>query len=115
MTALHDNPGLVIGRLEEIQNDLAERQNEYEQAADDRARCIRDWEKRLAISHAKFATGSDAATRKANAVMRAIEQDDLYERLSDAEARYDALRVVMKTLEARSMIGMAILRSQGRS
>jgi hypothetical protein len=112
VTALSD-PGLVLRRLEEIQADMAERQNEYEQAADDRARALRDWDKRLAICHAKFAVGTDAASRKANALMRAIEQDDLYERLSDAEARYEALKVVMKNLESQSMIGMAILRSQG--
>jgi hypothetical protein len=47
------------------------------------------------MAHAK---GSNAETRKASALVAAIEQDDLYERLSDAEGRYEALRVVMRTL-----------------
>jgi hypothetical protein len=110
----HDAPHTVVGRLEEIERDLAERMNDYEQAADDRARKIRDWEKRLAI-HQKTANGANAEVRKATALVAAIEQDGLYEELSDAEARYDALRVVVRVLETRATIGMSILRSQGRA
>ena len=114
MSITLDNPHAVMGRLSDIENDLAMRQNEYEQVADARARLIRDWEKRLAI-HGRTAKGGSADVRKANALSAAIEQDDLYERLSDAEARYDALKVVNKVLETRSVIGMSILRAQGRS
>lgn len=109
----HDSPGVVIGGLDEIATDMANRQIEYENAARDRARCLRDWERRLAL-HTRKAQGATAEVRKANALVAAIEQDDLFERLSDAEARFDALRVVMKVLSDRSMIGMAILRAQGR-
>lgn len=100
-------------RLADIEADLASRQNEYEQAADDRARLVRDWDKRLAI-HAKQAKGPNSETRKAVALVAAIEQDDLYERLTDAEARFDALRVVTRTLETRATIGQSILRAHGR-
>lgn len=117
MTVLdHSTPQTVVTRLDQIERDLAERQNPYEQAADDRARTIRDWEKRLAECQ-KRAPGTNSEARKAAALVMAIELDggDLYTRLTDAEARYDALRVVVRVLEARSVIGMSILRSQGRS
>ena len=108
-----DAPHKVMGRLFDIEADLASRMSEYEAAAEDRARFLRDWEHRMAI-HLRMANGSNAEMRKANALVAAIEQDDLFERLTDAEARYDALRVVVKVLEDRSTIGMSILRAQGR-
>jgi hypothetical protein len=48
MSVLHDNPGLVIGRLEEIEQDLATRMIGYEEAATQFAFHKRDWEKKLA-------------------------------------------------------------------
>lgn len=110
----HSTPGAVIARLADIENDLALRQNDYERAASDRARCVRDWDRRLAI-HGKVAKGSSADVRKSVALVAASEQDDLYERLTDAEARFDALRVVIRTLETRSAIGMSILKAHGRA
>lgn len=109
----HATPGQVMVRLAAIENDLAERQNDYEQAADDRARLVRDWDKRLAI-HQKTAHGANSETRKATALVAAIEQDDLYERLTDAEARFDALKVVIGVMDKRAMIGQSILKAQGR-
>lgn len=103
----------VSERLEAIEFDLSEREREYEDAARDRARLVRDWDKRLAI-HGRTAKGSSADIRKSAALASAIEQDDLYERLTDAEARYEALRVVVKVLETRATIGQSLLRAQGR-
>jgi hypothetical protein len=103
-----------MARLAAIDDDLAERMNEYESAATDRARLVRDWEKRIA-GHRITAKGSDAEARKAAALGAAIGQDDLYERLLDAEGRFEGTKAVIKVLETRSMIGMAILRAQGRS
>lgn len=109
----HSHPSPVITRLEAIEQDLAERQNDYEKAAGARARLIRDWEKRLAI-HGKTAKGTSADIRKATALASAIEQDDLYERLTAAESLFDAKRSVIKVLEVRATIGMSVLRAQGR-
>jgi hypothetical protein len=111
----HTRPGAVQDRLAAIELDLSERQPEFEKAADDRARLVRDWDRRLAL-HMKRAGGSNAEARKANGFVAALEQDngELYEAWKDAEARYDALRVVVKTLEVRATIGMSILRAQGR-
>lgn len=113
MTGALASPAQVMGRLQEIEHDLAERQNEYEEAAAAKARLTRDWDYRFAICMKK-STGSNAEARKATAFVMAVEMDDLYRDLTDAESSYDALRVVVKTLETRSTIGMSILRSQGR-
>lgn len=103
-----------MARLAAIEIDLGELQNEYERAAGDRARHVRDWEKRVAI-HARVTKGPNAEVRKASALAGAIEQDDLYEKLTDAEARYDAIRVKVKVLEVRTGIGQSILKAQGRT
>lgn len=110
----HSTPHAIHARLTAVENDLATRMNNYESAASDRARLTRDWEKRLAICQTR-AQGPNADSRKAKALVAAIEQDDLYDRLKDAEGRYEALRVVTRVLEARSTIGMSVLRSQGRA
>lgn len=113
MTQTLSHPAAVMARLAEIENDLAQRMNDYESAAGDRARLIRDWEKRLAIAR-KVAKGNDAESRKAAALVSAADQDDLYQRLQDAESTYEACKVVTKVLETRATIGMSILRAQGR-
>jgi hypothetical protein len=110
----HSAPGAVMARLAAIEEDLATRQGEYEEAAGERARLIRDWEKRLAMARPQV-KGSDADARKAAALVMAAEQDDLYERLTDAESRFEALKAVSRVLETRSAIGMSILKSQGRA
>ncbi len=109
-------PAAVADRLEGIEKDLAERQNDYGQAAYDRARFLRDWEKRMAISTTK-AKGSNAELRKANAFLAAIETDDgdLFERLTEAEALYDSHRVVCdKVLSVRATIWQSINKMLGR-
>jgi hypothetical protein len=102
----------IEARLAEIEADLEERQPRYEQAAEDRTRLLRNWEKRLLIA-TKKATGANEAARKAAAFVAAHDSDDgaLYESLTDAEAREAALRAAVKVLEARSTIGMSLLRS----
>lgn len=110
----HSDPAAVMARLSEIEADLGNRQNDLEQAAGDRARLIRDWERRLAISTAT-AKGGDANARKQAALVMAAEQDDLYERLRDAEGAYAALYAVVRVLDTRATIGMALLKTQGRT
>jgi hypothetical protein len=112
MTALTD-PGLVIGRLEEIETDLAKRQNDYETAAKDFARHKRDWEQKLASCRI-VAKGGDADTRKANALLAAVASDEMYKNLKEAEGAFEGCKAVISVLNTRAMIGMAILRAQGR-
>jgi hypothetical protein len=77
-------PQQVMERLETIEAEILERQNDYEKAAGDKARFTRQWEKRLAMARLE-AKGKDADTRKAAALVMAAEQDDLYENLAEAE------------------------------
>jgi hypothetical protein len=107
------NPAAVMERLAAIDQDLAERSNEFESAAGERARLVRDWDHRLAVAR-KTATGNDADARKAAALVMAIAQDDLYERLSEAESVFEASRAATRLLEVRASIGQSILRGLGR-
>lgn len=122
----HTNPAAVHQRLADIEHELALKQGPLEQAADDRARLTRDWERRLALQ-TKVAHGPSVDVRKANALTASILQDyhegpdgagdgtSLYERLTDAEARYDSLRLVVRVLGDRATIGMSIKKTQERT
>lgn len=110
------HPAAVMARLETIDRELAEYQNTYEQAAGDKARLTRDWERRYLIARKK-ATGNDADARKAAAFVAAYEADEglLFGELSDAEARFEAQKVAVKLRETRVSIGQSILKAQGRA
>jgi hypothetical protein len=105
MTLSH--PAAVVQRLEEIETDLASRQGEYEQAAMDWFTGKRDREKRHAES---FLTAEGTVAQRT-----AIADSETATIGAEHEAKYEALRAVTRTLEARSNIGMAILKSQGRA
>jgi hypothetical protein len=103
-----------MARLSEIEEALAIAQNLYEDAAGQRARLVRHWERRLMLSQ-KTAKGADAYARKAAAFAMAAEQDELYDELMEAEAGFERYRAEVKVLEVRATIGMSILRAQGRA
>lgn len=100
------HPGLVLRRLEEIEADLAERQNEIEDAALNWFRAKRDREKEWADAFIR-ATGT-VPERKARADL-AVEGIGVEE-----EAKYEAMKAVTRVLETRASIGQSILRSQTR-
>jgi hypothetical protein len=106
MTALSD-PGLVLARLEQIENDLALRQNSFEAAALAWFRAKRDREHARAVAFMK-AVGS-VAERNAQADIETCRMG------AEDEAMYEAMRAVMRTLETRASIGQSVLRSQARS
>jgi thermostable 8-oxoguanine DNA glycosylase len=109
------SPAGVMERLASIENDLGERQDEFDQAAGDSARLVREWEYRLAVAQTKATTGTDANARKAAAFVAAASQEDgLFERLKEAEGQFAAARAAVKVLETRAMIGMGILKGLGR-
>jgi hypothetical protein len=107
-------PQQVMERLEAIEAEILERQNDYEKAAGDKARFTRQWEKRLAQARLK-AKGADADTRKAAALVMAAEQDELYENLTEAETSYAICYAALKQREVRIGIGQSILKAQGRA
>jgi hypothetical protein len=101
-----DNPGQVIARLEEIEQDLAKRQNLTEDAAKSWFRAKRDKEHRRAVEFLK-ASGT-VAERNALA-----DQETALDGKNE-EAEWEALKAVVRVLETRASIGQSILRSQGR-
>lgn len=113
MTTL-SSPGLVQAELEGLLRSMAFRANEHEEASAEKTRLIREWDQRLAEGMVR-AEGPNAEVRKANALIDAINRDDLYERLTEAEAVVAACAVAQKSEQERSMICMAILRAQSRA
>jgi hypothetical protein len=103
------SPGQIMHRLEEIEADLAIRQNELEQVADQWTRAKR--EKELAWARAyTMAHGEKHVTNRKAAAIEASELIGV-----DAEARYTALSKVVDVLETRAMIGMGLLKAHGRA
>ncbi len=101
------HPIAVQQTLEEIERDLATRQNAYESAA-------RKWfakqgeiAKERAISYRK-ATGNSIDKR-------AVADEEHGEDGAIEQAEWEALRAVVKVLETRATILMSLLKSQGRS
>jgi len=102
-----NTPAQVMARLDAIDTDLAIRQNTYEAAALAWFRAKRDQEH--AAARVFLSQTGTVAERRAHADLETalIGKED--------EALYESLRAVMRTLETRATIGMAILKSQGRS
>lgn len=99
-------PAAVMARLEEIEHDLAARQNELEAAALAWFRAKRDREQARAVAFLE-AEGTVAERN-------ALAERDTALLGADSEAAYEALRAVCRVLEARASIGMALLKAQGR-
>ena len=99
-------PAPVIARLEQIENDLALRQNALEAAALGWFRAKRDKERQRALVF--IAAGGTVAERNAIA-----DRDTSMIGVAE-EAEYEALRAVVRVLETRASIGQSLLRSQSR-
>jgi hypothetical protein len=98
-------------RLNEILEDLGKRQGEYEQAAEQKHKLIRDYELRLART--SLTARGDTATEKKWRALDAIAaaEDDIYGRMKEAEGKYEGLKAAVKVLETRATIGMSLLKS----
>jgi hypothetical protein len=102
-----DTPALVQSRLQEIEADPAGRQLDFEQASLDHFRSKREKEKARAESFLKAEGTVAERTAIAEQATALIGMEH--------EARWEALRGVVRVLDTRAAIGMSILRSQGRS
>jgi len=100
-------PAQVMARLEEIENDLANRQNVLESAACQWFVAKREREHKRAVEFLK-AEGS-VAERNAIADRSTAREG------AQQEAEYEALKAVVRTLDTRASIGMSLLRAQGRA
>lgn len=100
-----ENPGEVMKRLADIEGDLAIRQPAFEDAARKHYIAKRDKEKARAVAFLA-AEGHTVAERQAIADQQTATDG------SAAEAEYEAMKAVMRTLEARASIGQSLLRVQ---
>lgn len=100
------HPGAVQARLNEIETDLADRQNEYEHAALEYFGAKRLKEKARAEAFLKAEGTVAERSAKADRETALMGMED--------EARYEGLKGVVRVLDTRAAIGMSILRAQGR-
>jgi hypothetical protein len=96
----------VLERLEAIETDLSERERDLEQAALDWFKAKRDVEHDYAVAYLAADGTVDERKSKARRVIEGKGRDE--------EARYESLRAVVRVLETRANIGMALLKAQGR-
>lgn len=101
-----DAPGPVLARLATIENDLATRQNNLEDAARKWFIAKRDRERDYAVEYLRAEGPVEARKSAALKVTSHIGANE--------EAEYEALKAVVRVLETRASIGQSILRSQGR-
>ena len=100
-------PQQVQERLEGIERDLAERQLDYETAAMAWFKAKRDREHDEALA---FLSAEGTDTKR-----RMVAKRESANIGKEEEASFEALKAVMRVLETRANIGMALLKSQGRS
>jgi hypothetical protein len=97
----------VMATLEAIEKDLAKRQNLLFDAARNWYVAKREKEHKRAITF----LSTEGTVAKRNAV---ADRETALEG-KEAEAEYEALRGVVRVMETRANIGMAILKAHGRS
>ena len=101
------DPGGVMGRLEGIETDLANRQNALEAAARGWFVAKRNKEHRRAVA---FLSASGTVAERS-----AIADRETALLGSQEEAEWEALKAVVRTLETRASVGQTLLRSMGRN
>jgi hypothetical protein len=104
-----DSPAVVMRRLSEIERDLAERQNTFERSA----RGWYDAQREIKRQHAIALLSSDQKSiteKKAEADIAVSACEGV-----EYEAEYESMKAVIRVLETRSMVLMAVLKAQGRS
>lgn len=106
------SPQIVMDRLDAIERDLDNRQNEYEEAAGDTYRLRRDY----ALEEAKaFAAATGSPTERKQGAVAVVGKSPIFEALREAEGIYEAHKAAINILTTRSIIGMALLKAQGRA
>ena len=101
----------VLQRLEEIEQTLALRQEEWEATAAAVAVAKRDYEREEAAAFLKAEGPVEERKRKA---LEAVIESGYFETYITAEAAESGARRVVKLLDLRSTIGMALLKAMQR-
>ena len=100
-------PQQIMLRLEAIERDLADRQLDLETAAMEWFRMKREREYAWSVA---FTAAEGTDTRR-----RAVANRESSRIGAAEEGRWEGLRAVTRTLEARATIGQSLLRAHGRS
>lgn len=103
-----NDPAAILRTLQEIEQDLANRQNAFSEAAGNRARLVRDVDKAFAIEYARASGG---ATDKKMAATAVVGKSQDYADLRAAEATYDASKAAIGVMETRVGIGQSLLKA----
>ena len=101
------DPGAVMDRLADIEQDLANRQGTLESAARNWFKAKRDREKNRAV---KFLAAEGTVAERQAIADEATAVDG-----KEEEAEWEAVKAVVRVLETRASIGQSILRAQSRS
>jgi hypothetical protein len=99
-------PTQIEQRLQDLEQDLAHRQNAYASAAEKWYRVLRDREHRHAV---EFMRAEGQITERKE---QAKQETALIGQMEEAE--YEGLRAAIKVMETRAMIGMALLKAANR-
>lgn len=100
-------PSAVMARLDEIDREASELQNDYELAAMRHFKMKRQKEHQFAV-HFMRAEGTVAErTARAKELTELIGMEE--------EAAFEAAKARMRVLETRASIGQSILKAQGRA
>lgn len=103
-----NDPAAILRTLQEIEQDLADRQNDFAKAAGDRARLEREVEYEQALAYQK-APGNTTDRREAAKVR--VGESQNYKDLTAAESTYDACKAAIGVMETRVSIGQSLLKS----
>jgi hypothetical protein len=101
------DPATIMRRLDEIEVDLAVAQNELEGIALAWFRAKREREVAEAMEFTRAEGPVEARRMQARRIAASIGVEQ--------EARWEAKRAVVRVLESRANVGMALLKSMGRS
>jgi hypothetical protein len=97
-----------MARLDAIENDLAERQNDLEAAAMDYARAKRDYEREYATAF----LGADGNVEERRQRARLAVKGDL--NYAEAQGKYEGLKAVVRVLDTRASVAQSVLKAQSR-
>jgi len=106
------DPATIMQWLQEIEEDLAERGNEFAEKAGAFFRGKRNFELALAKAYIG-AEGSNQKERESNALTK-VEALPVYDEFVTAEAEYHALKSVLGVLDTRATICQSLLKIHSR-
>lgn len=101
----------IQSRLDQLDSDLADKQDEFERAASSYFGLKRDWELAYARTYAATDKTLSATERKQETVLAINAAGDLHERYGTAEGRWEGLRAAVRVIETRVSIGQSLLKS----